>query len=244
MSANWLELVTPPLITRLLPHLSRDTQRADERSRIPVRDLRLLFPGIDLACVSMHFTHVEGGLGQLPLGEAAVLGLLCRHLRPRRIFEIGTFRGSSTLVMAMNTREHTEILTLDLDPERREEVTFATENGNITGVAFTVGELFVSTPFLGKIRQLYGDSAAFDFEEFSQAVDLVFVDGNHRYENVRSDSEHALRMVRPGGAVLWDDYHPIWGPGVIRAIDELATEIDLVRIAGTRFALYRNGPEG
>ena len=33
------------------------------------------------------------------------------------------------------------------------------------------------------------------------------MDAGHAYELVRSDSEKALEMVRPGGVILWHDYH-------------------------------------
>lgn len=36
-------------------------------------------------------------------------------------------------------------------------------------------------------------------------VDLVFIDGDHSYEGVRSDFERWGRRVRIGGAVLLDD---------------------------------------
>jgi hypothetical protein len=140
--------------------------------------------------------------------------------------------------MAMNTPGDTEILTLDLDPAHRQEVVFSTDNGDITGLPFTVGEFFRGTAFETKIRQIYGDSALFDFNPFVGGVDLVFVDGNHAYENVRADSQNALRMVRSGGVILWDDYHPTWGPGVMRLLDELSHSTKILTLAGTRFAVY------
>jgi predicted O-methyltransferase YrrM len=238
MGRNWVELLTPPIIPRLYRRLTGEKDDSPNASGIRQFDLRQLFPGIETASAEIAYGQFVGGPGQLPLTEAVTLGLLCRHLRPRRIFEVGTFKGLSTLTMAMNTPEDTEIFTLDLDPAHRQDVVFLTENGDITGLPFTVGEFFQGTSFETKIRQLYGDSVLFDFSPFVGGVDLVFIDGNHAYENVRSDSQNALRMVRSGGVVLWDDYHPACGPGVMRLLDELSRPMEILSIAGTRFALY------
>lgn len=51
-------------------------------------------------------------------------------------------------------------------------------------------------------------------------ADLVFLDGDHRYEAVMSDISLARRLVRPGGTLAGHDYgHRDW-PGVRRAVEE------------------------
>lgn len=175
----------------------------------------------------------------LPLTESLTLAAVCQHVAPKKVFEIGTYKGASTLVMAMHTPPETEILTLDLPPQQR-ATKYPVDIGDITGVPFTVGELYRGTEFEPKIHQLYGDSGVFDFEGFYGKVDLVFVDGNHTYENVKTDSENAFRILSSGGVIIWDDYHPDWGPGVIRALHEI-TDKCLYQIMGTRLAIYLDG---
>ena len=70
--------------------------------------------------------------------------------------------------------------------------------------------------------------------------DVVFVDGSHGYSYVVSDSGKALRMVRPGGLVLWHDYSPE-SAGVFRALNELARRVPLTHIQGTTLVAFRNG---
>ncbi|MBV9582345.1 MAG: class I SAM-dependent methyltransferase [Chloroflexi bacterium] len=36
--------------------------------------------------------------------------------------------------------------------------------------------------------------------------DLAFVDGNHRFDGVFVDLFYLLRLVRPGGVIILDDY--------------------------------------
>src|SRR3954470_18034265 len=55
------------------------------------------------------------GLGSLMLLETFLL-LACRHIvGARRLFEFGTFLGSTTYSLALNTPDDAEIFTLDLD---------------------------------------------------------------------------------------------------------------------------------
>jgi len=51
------------------------------------------------------------------------------------------------------------------------------------------------------------------------AFDLVFVDGFHSYEQVRSDIRAFRRLLRPGGCLAFHDYG-VAGFGVTRAVDE------------------------
>ena len=53
-------------------------------------------------------------------------------------------------------------------------------------------------------------------------MDFVFVDGSHAYEYVLKDSESALKMIKPGGVILFHDYNTSW-PGVTKALNELFT---------------------
>jgi hypothetical protein len=50
--------------------------------------------------------------------------------------------------------------------------------------------------------------------------DLVFIDGDHRYEEVLGDIARAMELLLPGGIVSGHDYgHSSW-PGVRRAVDK------------------------
>jgi len=199
-----------------------------------------LFPGIELTQATIPAGEFARDRGFLPLQELLTLAAICSYVRPRRVFEIGTYRGSTSLVMAMHTDTDAEIFTLDLPPQHQ-ATKYSIDNGDITGKAFVVGERYRETPFASKIQQLYGDSARFDFEPYRGVMDLVFVDGNHMYENVRVDSDSAFNILRPGGVIVWDDYSSQSGPGVVRALQEFAGR-GLRAIAATRFAIHVSRP--
>jgi predicted O-methyltransferase YrrM len=160
----------------------------------------------------------------VPLGELLILGAVCRHLQPRRIFELGTYTGSSTLVMAMNAPETTELITLDYNTSE------------------IVGSAFRGTAHALNIRQLHGDSREYDYEPYLGDIDLILVDANHTYEFVKADTDTAFRLLKPGGVIVWDDYR--WldihseCQGVTFCLNELQRSHPVFHITGTRFAIY------
>ena len=50
-----------------------------------------------------------------------------------------------------------------------------------------------------KVRQLYGDSATFDYGPYKGECDIVFVEGAHSLAYAACDTEGAFQLVRPGG---------------------------------------------
>ena len=74
--------------------------------------------------------------------------------------------------------------------------------------------------------------------------DLVLVDGNHQYDNVKSDSENAFRMLSDRGIIIWHDYTVRSGhqhPDVIKYLNELSNSIRLFNLAGTCFVIALAG---
>src|ERR1044072_8264223 len=167
----------------------RDQELADQRAReaqlvLPSRTLPELFPGIETQSVNVPATEIVRPRDMVvPLPELLTLGAICRYLQPRRIFEIGTYTRSSTLLMAMNPPEATELTTIDYE---------TTEH---------VGSAFRGAAHASKIKQLHGDSRAFDFSPYYQNIDLILVAANHTYQFVKVDSETAFKLLKPGGVV-------------------------------------------
>ena len=66
------------------------------------------------------------------------------------------------------------------------------------------------------------------------ALDLAYIDGDHRYEAVRADLIAYWPKVKKGGLLVADDYgedHRWWGDGVTRAVDEFCTERGLAAVS-------------
>lgn len=197
-------------------------------ARIPVRRLTDLWPSPG---------HVTAAVGALADGNPSALELFClgaiaRGSGARTMFEIGTFDGATTLQLALNSPPDAVIHTLDLPAEavdRTRSPLLTQERAYALKPAS--GARFVGTSVHAKIRQLFGDSAAFPGDAFAGRMDLVVVDGSHARAYVQSDSALARVMVRPGGWIVWHDYG-VW-PDVTAVLDELAGELPLVRLEAT-----------
>jgi predicted O-methyltransferase YrrM len=205
-----------------------------EPRHLPGRSLHQVLPGIDDGTVCLRHT-VEAKA--LPFGEAFVLAALTDHLKPRRVFEIGTFTGGATRIMAEHGRDDAALFTLDLPPDDKDLELAGLAYDPPEGNSARIGERFKNTPVEPRITQLFGDSAGFDFSPYAGSIDLVFVDGSHSYAYVKADSENALRMLSPRGTIVWDDCSYVY-PGLVRALDELGRRMSIYRIASTRFAIY------
>jgi predicted O-methyltransferase YrrM len=136
------------------------------------------------------------------LAELRILMHLLRRQKSRTAFEFGTADGRTTLNLAAQCPEDGRVFALDLGRE-------------------DLGQRYKGTPYENRITQLVGDTRSFDFSPYLNSIDFVFVDANHDYEYVRSDSLWALKLLREGrGTIAWHDYLPCW-KGVMEALDEL-----------------------
>lgn len=168
--------------------------------------------------------------------EQYFLSSLAGQRQPRTIFEIGTFDGATTLLLARAAPD-AQIFTLDLPPDSP----VVSESGTTERLADmgSWGVRFQGQPEAGRITQLFGDSREYDFSPYYGKIDLVVVDGGHTADCVIPDSENALRMVAPGGIVVWDDYEEGW-PAVTQSVDEVARRhgLHLVWLQKTGIAAY------
>jgi predicted O-methyltransferase YrrM len=171
--------------------------------------------------------------------QRLVLAALSAGLGCRTFFEIGTNRGRTAWVLARN---NPELLVYTLDVPAGEAPDDTRLQCGADDYFFfrdrSCGEAFRDTPEAARITQLWGDSATFDFAPYDGAIDLVYVDGAHTYDYVRSDTDSALRMLSPTGTIVWDDYAS--SPGVYKHVTALARELDspVFHVFGTRAAFY------
>lgn len=168
--------------------------------------------------------------GNITLFELGVICSAVKSLeRCKLIIEIGTFDGRTTLNIAVNSPPDAKIITLDLPANEETKYELAPYEQQyvekkISGERFVNADKELKT-FAKKIEQVYGDSATYDWSEFYGKADLVFVDGSHAYDYVVSDTETALKLIRPGGTILWHDYGE-WD-GVTKALNEFDEKFSL-----------------
>jgi predicted O-methyltransferase YrrM len=173
----------------------------------------------EMVGLAMRFRHIEGWLGD---HEGYLLFRLARDAEGAgAIVEIGSWMGCSTAWLAAGSiatgRERVRAVDTftgsqehqNHDLIRREGTTYHRFTDNLEGVG-----LFEHVePIIAESR-----NAARDWN--GGAIRLLFIDGDHQYEGVKTDFDLWAKHVPTGGFVVFDDVAEKH-PGVWKFIGEL-----------------------
>lgn len=220
-------------------------------NHIPTAELVELFPDIATAApLEVHGGFFAFRAHEMPLllpHEQLVLAALVRHLKPRRLVEFGTAHGQGTYALAANSPAEAEVYTIDL--ARLDDYGVKCMRGDPD-----LGRCLRGVPQAAKVRQVLRQHAG-DLAEplpgLRGTCDFLFIDGDHGYEGVRTDTLTALELAGDGAVLLWHDFYafpsyvaePREKRGVFPWLNELAAERRLVmrHILGTFMVVARIG---
>jgi predicted O-methyltransferase YrrM len=151
-----------------------------------------LFVGDDPALDGALAASRDAGLPPINVApnQGKLLHILVRALGARRVLEVGTLAGYSTIFMARALPEGGRLVTLELEPRHAD---VARQNLERAGVADRV------TIRMGRAVDTLAQLAA----EGAGPFDLVFVDAD-KQSNV-DYFEWALRLTRPGSLIVVDN---------------------------------------
>jgi hypothetical protein len=152
----------------------RDIVRLPLQSEASARLASL--PIVELADLSGEVNEIAVGLPDAAsrhgwsLGAAEQLSLqvLIRTRDCRTAFEIGTFNGGSTRLLAETLPQDGRVWTLDLPP-----AAFDDSQAPAGFVGSQVGLAYRDSPAAPEITQLFGNSLEYDFGPFEASADLV-----------------------------------------------------------------------
>ncbi|KIY46134.1 S-adenosyl-L-methionine-dependent methyltransferase [Fistulina hepatica ATCC 64428] len=132
----------------------------------------------------------ENGLPDIAVGpaEGRLFNLIARTMGAKRILEVGTLGGFSTIWFARAVPEDGEVLTFEVNPKHAE---VARKNLEVAGVSKKV--TVVVGPAIDSLKKL-SDEPKFD---------LAFIDAD-KESNVAYLTE-AKRLVRSGGVIIVDN---------------------------------------
>jgi Methyltransferase domain len=142
--------------------------------------------------------------GSMTLTEISCLCHLVAARKPHKVLEIGSFRGLTTLNIALNAPDaeiHTLDLPLDFDPALTRF-----EHHDASVISSRGFYHYERRDHGSNIFQHYGDTASFDYEQIGDDVDLCLIDAAHSYEYVRNDTTRVLPLMADNGLLLWHDY--------------------------------------
>lgn len=129
---------------------------------------------------------------------------------PGRIVEIGSFRGRSTIVLRLAAAEAVEVVAIDPHgggDRGPQEISPDALRGEEDNRAFRANLAAAGLANDVKHVRRMSDEA---HPEVQDPIDLLYVDGAHRYAPARADIEQWGKRVRPGGTMLvHDSYNAI-----------------------------------
>jgi hypothetical protein len=216
-------------VTSLLSPLFRNRPFADAtlchflRRRLTLPSLLLsdLFDAFDEEPVTLR--KMPRGGWSTPTQDVVMLLKLALCTKPRRLLEIGSYRGYTALYLAQNVDEGAQVVTVDRYTEH--------------------GEAYRNAAERTRIERRIGETAPVLFaQDVPASYDLIFIDADHTYEGVRRDTQLALPLVSVRGYIAWHDYAN-WGyfngyNGVPEYLKELSIRLPLAHVLGSDLAIY------
>ena len=180
-----------------------------------------LFPDFDERIVSIG--QIPRGSWSTPLADLVLLLKIVVCTEPKRLMEIGSYRGYTALCLAQHISPDAKIVAIDRHADH--------------------GEAYRETTFARMIERRVGetDRAMFARDE-PASYDLIFVDADHSYSSVRNDTELVLPLLSPAGFIVWHDYAN-WGyfngqNGVPEYLGELGAKLPIGHVAGSTLAIH------
>ncbi len=237
-------------IGRVWRHVFLDAFLAPRRFRRLMPELRSIcdaeyHPGIaDVAVFDLpgkgpiQILDLDGSRGGMYSDDLYALLRVVRWLKPRRIFEIGTYNGFTTAHLAINSEA--EVYTLDLPLELAGDLAgYTVDEKNLVHRKDQIGSFYRGLDVRERIHQLFGDSRTFNFAPYCGSADLVLIDACHLYDWVISDSDRAFQLLGESGVILWHDFASI--ADVTRACMHLAKKTLIFHLQATWLALHARG---
>lgn len=196
--------------------------------------------------------HYKGNKKKGPQRYAQLIELV-RKVKPEVVVEIGTWNGGRALEMAQAApglkyygfdlfefaTDITDEVEKNVKPHysRTQVLEMLQKNG--VAAALVAGNTNATLP---KFVQLNPEVKA----------DIIYIDGGHAVETIRSDFLNALKIIKPGGLIVFDDYYvdmpdedlDKWGAN--RVLEEMGIPFDILPITdpvvgggGTKLAMVR-----
>lgn len=162
-------------------------------------------------------TLIGGWMSERELTWLATMASSCN-----KIVEFGCHHGRSTRAIADNAPLGAKIWAVD---------PWGGNYKNEDGTSVNI-DTYVMPQFRHNLHDHIVSGKVIPVRQFShkfgldEKVDMVFLDGDHRFEAVYRDIIAAKRLLKPEGLLCGHDYdHPEW-PGVKLAIDAMSLKVE------------------
>jgi predicted O-methyltransferase YrrM len=171
--------------------------------------------------------------------DGLILRQVFRQFKPRRHLEFGTWMGEGVLRVVEEcdaTVWTINLLAGETKPSGEWAYGSLEGDGFSAGAAWSerqetpggvgirtdaygqIGRAYLEAGWGKRVCQIYADSREWDTSTYPDGFfDTCLIDGGHTAAIVENDTTLAMRLVRPGGLVMWHDFCP--DPGVLTECD-------------------------
>jgi len=143
---------------------------------------------------------------------------LCENIDKDNItyMEIGTFAGGSASLMSKNQKVK-KIISVDIGYPIKKEIPIKNVN-NFKHDNCEYDYIEGDSKSEETIKKVY---------DLIKNVDILFIDGDHKYNAVIKDFENYKDLVLPGGFIVFYDYlDDVHSPGVYPAVNDIVNNLD------------------
>lgn len=173
-------------------------------------------------------------------GELEVLCALVDSVKPTRVVEFGCNMGRTAKVLMREVKSIVSYVGVDVLPGYQFKCQVQKNEIPFNPGGFALDDV--------RFELVLRDRGTLDLRrEDLGTCDVVFIDGDHSYDAVIHDSVLANSIVRPGGMIIWHDYHGQPVVDVRRALEEIAeggVKIQYVKDTWLAFYCHPNTREG
>ena len=182
--------------------------------------------------------HLKGNIKKGPQRYSQLIDIVEKK-QPRFVAEIGTWNGLRALEMASVCKEPMEYLGFDLFEEATPETD---EHEKNVKPHFTIDQVGKMLQENGLTSELVRGNTNETMPRWIQdnpkkKADLIYIDGGHAVETIRSDFDNALKMIKKGGVIVFDDVYEDmpgeellkWGANVV--LEESGLDYEILPIA-------------
>jgi predicted O-methyltransferase YrrM len=156
---------------------------------------------------------VSSARWQIAPEQGQFMALLVRLLGARRIVEVGTFTGYSAICMAQAMPDDGRLICCDIPGDY-----------NVTAERYWA-EAGLTSRIEQRLAPALQTLAALEAEGLAGSIDLLFIDADKA--NYPAYLEHALRLVRQGGLILFDN--TLWSGRVLETNSQCTDTCAMIR---------------
>lgn len=160
-------------------------------------------------------THQIDEITKISPSQARALYDFCEGENPKSIIEIGMAYGFSSIIYSASLQRHSNGRLISIDPFQKSAAWHGIGDAHVRRLLVETGQ---QTDY--RLIEDRSDRAAVDLARASEQFDLIFIDGNHRFDDVLTDFYLFAPLCQEGGHIIFDD---MWMPSIRTVVSFIST---------------------